>query len=65
MKVGGVCFGDGAGDNSGKFGVHGYVGMGFDQFADDGHFLFDVFFPDVANFEGFAAKEINSLVKNK
>mmetsp|Transcript_33411 Transcript_33411/g.68708 ORF Transcript_33411/g.68708 Transcript_33411/m.68708 type:complete len:223 (+) Transcript_33411:388-1056(+) len=56
VEVGGVGFGDGTGDDSGKFSVHCYVGVGFDEIADDGHFFFDVFFPYVADFESFPGR---------
>ena len=56
MEVGGEGFGDGTGDDTGEFGVHCYVGMSFDEFANDGHFLFDVFFPDIADFERFSGE---------
>ncbi len=62
MKVGGVGFGDGTGDDSGEFSVHRYVGVGLDEVADDRHFFFDVFFPHIADFESFPGGETRNLI---
>mmetsp|Transcript_57435 Transcript_57435/g.121881 ORF Transcript_57435/g.121881 Transcript_57435/m.121881 type:complete len:218 (+) Transcript_57435:590-1243(+) len=64
VKVRGVGLRDGTGYNPWEFRVHCHIGMSFDEFADNGHFLFGIFFPDVTNFQRFTAGRLKRITPN-
>mmetsp|Transcript_24691 Transcript_24691/g.59534 ORF Transcript_24691/g.59534 Transcript_24691/m.59534 type:complete len:231 (+) Transcript_24691:532-1224(+) len=61
VKVGRVSFRNRTCDDSGEFRVHCNIGVSFNEFTNDGHFLFRIFFPYIADFQGFTIRRLERI----
>mmetsp|Transcript_21379 Transcript_21379/g.60986 ORF Transcript_21379/g.60986 Transcript_21379/m.60986 type:complete len:146 (+) Transcript_21379:594-1031(+) len=56
--VRGKGFGNGFGHHSREFGIHGHVGVLFNDLSDASHFIFDIFGPNISDFQCFPRRWI-------